>query len=142
MNLKVIRFLIIEVEITSLRIITDVQMDETEWVQIRFYQLNLIDKKILTAIGHGQLYQRRMKKAFDTKVHPQNFQDGDLMLKRIFSPNNTNARGKWAPNYEGPYVVKKVFLGGSMMLITMDGEDFPHPVNADIVKSTSHKQTR
>ena len=75
-----------------------------------------------------------MKKAFNKRVHPQNFQTGDLVLKRILPPNNTDARGKWAPNYEGHFVVKKVFSGGSVMLSTMDGEDFPHPVNADVVK--------
>ena len=38
-------------------------------------------------------------------------------------------------------VVKRVFSGGAMMLTTMDGEDFPHPVNADIVKkNTTHKR--
>ena len=112
----------------------DARLDETEWVQNRFDQLNLIDEKRLTSICHGQLYQRRMKKAFDKKVRPWNFQAGDLVLKRILPPNNTDARGKWAPNYEGPFVVKKIFLGGSMILTTMDGEDFPHPINVDIVK--------
>ena len=75
-----------------------------------------------------------MKKYFYKKVRPWNLQAGDLVLKRILPPNNTNARGKWAPNYEGPYVVKKVFSGGSMMLTTMDGEDFPHLINTDVVK--------
>ena len=46
----------VEVEIPSLRIMTDVQLDEAEWVQNRLDQLNLIDKKRLTAIFHGQLY--------------------------------------------------------------------------------------
>ena len=78
-------------------------MDEAEWVQNRFDQLNIIDEKRMTSIFHGQLYQKRMKKAFDKKVCPQNFQAGDLVLKRILPPNNTDARGKWAPNYEGPF---------------------------------------
>src|ERR1043165_5766161 len=98
----------VEVEIPSLRILADVQLDEAEWVQNRLDQLNLIDEKRLKA--------------------------GDLVLKRSLPPNNTDARGKWAPNYEGPYVVKKVFSGGAMLLATMDGEAFPHPINADVVK--------
>ena len=43
-------------------------------------------------------------------------------------------RGKWTPTYEGIFVVKTVFSSGAMILSTMDEEDFPHPVNADIVK--------
>ena len=38
------------------------------------------------------------------------------------------------PTYEGSFVVKSVFSGGAMILATMDGEDFPHPINTDIVK--------
>ena len=132
----------VEVEIPSLRIMTDVQFDEVEWIQNKLDQLNLIDKKRLTAICHGHIYQKRMKKAFDKKVHPRNFQAGDLVLKRILPPNNIVARGKWAHNYEGPYIMKKVFSGGSMMLTTMDGENFSHPVNIDVVKKNSYKQTR
>jgi hypothetical protein len=74
-----------------------------------------------------------MKKAFDQKVRPRSYQVGDLVLKRILPPGTDN-RGKWTPNYEGPYVVKKVFSGGALMLTTMDGEDFPSPVNSDVVK--------
>ena len=46
-------FLPIEVEISSLRIIVEAKLDEAEWVQSRFDQLNLIDKKNLTALYHG-----------------------------------------------------------------------------------------
>ncbi|KAI5398852.1 hypothetical protein KIW84_064294 [Lathyrus oleraceus] len=55
------------------------------------------------------LGQRRMKKAFGQKVRPRGYQVGELVLKR-FLPPNTDHRGKWPPNYEGPYVVKRVFL--------------------------------
>jgi hypothetical protein len=123
----------VEVEIPSLRVMMDVKLDEAEWVQARFDELNLIEEKRLAAVCHGQLYQRRMKKAFDQKVRPRSYQIGDLVLKRILPPGTDN-RGKWTPNYEGPYVVKKVFSGGALMLTTMDGEDFPSPVNSDVVK--------
>lgn len=43
----------VEVEILSLRILTNVKLDEAEWVQVRLYQLNLIDEKCLTTIYHG-----------------------------------------------------------------------------------------
>ncbi|XP_058761722.1 uncharacterized protein LOC131635130 [Vicia villosa] len=55
----------VEVEIPSLRVLTDVKLSEADWVQTRFDQLNLIDEKRLAAICHGQAYQKKMKKAFD-----------------------------------------------------------------------------
>jgi len=43
-------------------------------------------------------------------------------------------RGKWMPNYKGPYIVKKVFSGWALILIRMDGEKLPLPINSDAVK--------
>jgi len=82
--------------------------------------LNLIEEKRMTALCHGLLYQKRMKQDFDKKVCPREFKEGDLVIKRIltFQPN---FRGKWALNFEGPYVVKRTFSGGAMTLQTMDG---------------------
>ena len=42
-------------------------------------------------------------------------------------------RGKFAPSYEGPYVVKKAFFGGALILADMDGHDFNMPTNFDAV---------
>jgi hypothetical protein len=74
-----------------------------------------------------------MKKAFGQKVRSREYRVGELVLKRILPPN-TDHRGKWTPNYEGPYVVKRIFYGGVLMLTTMDGEGFPSPINSDAVK--------
>jgi len=32
-------------------------------------------------------------------------------------------RGKWAPNYEGSFVVNKAFSGGALLLMNMDDEE-------------------
>ena len=85
------------------------------------------------ALCLGQLYQQRMKKAFDKKVRPRVFKEGDLVLKKIQS-FLTDSRGKWTPNYDSSYVVKRAFSGGALKLTTMDGEEFTYPTNADAVK--------
>jgi len=43
-------------------------------------------------------------------------------------------RGKWGPNYEGPFVGKRAFSGGALVLTNMDGEELPSPMNSDVVK--------
>ncbi|GAU47906.1 hypothetical protein TSUD_404660, partial [Trifolium subterraneum] len=123
----------IEVEIPSMRVLMETELAEAEWCQNRYDQLNLIEEKRMAALCHGQLYQRRMKQAFDRKVRPREFREGDLVLKKILS-FQPDSRGKWTPNYEGPYVVKRAFSGGAMTLATMDGDELPRPVNADAVK--------
>ena len=123
----------LEVEIPSLRVIMEAKLSEAEWCQSRYDQLNLVEEKRLDALACGRLYQARMRTAFDKKVHPREFKEGELVLKRRVS-QQTDPRGKWTPNYEGPYVVKKAFSDGALILTHMDGVELPNPVNADIVK--------
>ena len=123
----------IEVEIPSLRVLREIELEEAEWVQARYEQLNLIEEKRMKAICHGQLYQKRMMRAHDKKVRPRQFQEGELILKRI-PQNRQDPRGKWSPNWEGPYVVKKTFSEGALILAKMDGIEFSNLINADIVK--------
>uniref|UniRef100_A0A2N9I3U3 Integrase catalytic domain-containing protein n=1 Tax=Fagus sylvatica TaxID=28930 RepID=A0A2N9I3U3_FAGSY len=85
--------------------------------------LNFIDEKRLAALCHGQLYQRRIERAYNKKARPRTFQPGDLVLKKR-NMALSDPRGKFAPSYEGPYVVKKAFSGGAIILADMDGEEF------------------
>jgi len=91
--------LLFEVEVPSLRILVEFGLKESEWAQACFDQLNLIEGKRLAAMSHGQLYQSRVKNAFDKKVWPRKFNKGDLVLKKV-SQAQKDHRGKWAPNYE------------------------------------------
>ena len=45
----------IEVEIPSLRVLMEAKLEEAEWDQARYDQLNLIEEKKLKALCHGQL---------------------------------------------------------------------------------------
>ena len=107
----------------------DTKLDEVEWIQTQLEKLNLIEEKRLEAIFHGQLYQQRLKRAFDKKIRPREFHTGDLVLRKIL-PIHSDPRGKWTPNYEGPYIVKKYFSGGALILTNMDGEDVTLLVNS------------
>ena len=82
-------------------------------------------------------------RAYNKKVKSRHFDEGDLVLKKIL-PNQRDTQGKWAPNWEGPYVVKKVFSGGALMLQEMDGKMLSSPFNADTVKKyyASRKKKR
>ena len=77
---------LIEVKIPSLRVLMEAKLEEAEWIQASYDQLNLIEEKRLKALCHGQLYQKRMIRAHDKKVRPRQFREGDLVLKKIL-PN-------------------------------------------------------
>ena len=65
-------FLPIEVEIPYLQVLREVELEEAKWVQARYEQLNLIEKKRMKAICHGQLYQKRMMRTHEKKGDPDN----------------------------------------------------------------------
>ncbi|XP_052479495.1 uncharacterized protein LOC128034714 [Gossypium raimondii] len=123
----------IEVEIPSLRVLMETKLEESEWVQARYDRLNLIEGKRLKVIFHGQMYQKRMITAHDKKVRPREFREEELVVRKIL-PIQKDFRGKWSPNWEGPYVVKRAFSRGALILTEMDGKELPNPVNSDAVK--------
>ncbi|XP_070008582.1 uncharacterized protein [Nicotiana sylvestris] len=72
-----------EVEIPSLRIIAESEIDNDEWVKTRLKMLSLIDEKRLTGVCHGQLYQKRMARAYNKKG------------KKIFKSTGTSHGKAW-----------------------------------------------
>ncbi|XP_059285632.1 uncharacterized protein LOC132039106 [Lycium ferocissimum] len=122
-----------EVEIPSLRMIQEAELDDAKWIRKRHEQLALIDEKRMIAVCHGQLYQQRMARAFNKHVRTRLFQAGQLVLKRIF-PNQEEYKRKFAPNWQGPYMVRKVLSGGAVFLAEMDCQEWPRAINSDALK--------
>ncbi|XP_070029136.1 uncharacterized protein [Nicotiana sylvestris] len=123
----------VKVEIPSLRIIQEAKLDDEEWVKNHYEQLALIDGKIMNAVCHGQLYQNKMSTAFNKRVKPRQFTPGQLVLTKIF-PHQNESKGKYFPNWQGPYMVHRVLTGGALILAKVDGKVWPKPINSYVVK--------
>ena len=108
-------------------------MSNAEWVSKRIHQLTLIDEKRMVVIFHGQQYRQRKIRSFHKRVRARDFEIGQLVLKCIF-PHQDEYKGKFAPNWQGPYIVRKVLLGGALILSEMDDTEWPKPINSDVVK--------
>ncbi|XP_070050577.1 uncharacterized protein [Nicotiana tomentosiformis] len=121
-----------EVEIPSLRIIVESEIEDTEWVKTRLEQLMMIDEKRLAAVCFGQLYQQRIVRAYNKKVHLRHFEVVQLILKHIL-PHQVEAKGKFAPNWQGPYI-KNVLPKGALHLVDEEGLVPDMTINADAVK--------
>ncbi|XP_059311478.1 uncharacterized protein LOC132063062 [Lycium ferocissimum] len=63
----------VEVEIPSLRIIQEAELDDAEWIRKRYEQLALIDEKRIIVVCHSQLYQQRMARSFNKHVRTRVF---------------------------------------------------------------------
>ena len=81
----------------------------------------------------GQLYQQRMARAYNKKVRPRNVEVGQPVVKHIL-PHQEEAKGMFAPNWQDPYVIKKVLFKGVLELADIEGKAIDMIVNTDSVK--------
>ena len=75
--------LLVEIEMSSLRLALKQQIPEADWAQARFDQLNLLDERKLRAADHVRAYQRKMAHTFKKRVKPKPLHIGDLVLRVI-----------------------------------------------------------
>ncbi|XP_033515572.1 uncharacterized protein [Nicotiana tomentosiformis] len=122
-----------EVEIPSLQIIIEAWIEDIDGVKSRLEQLSLIDEKHLAKVCFGQLYQQRMARAYNKKVLSRQFEVGQLVLKRIF-PHQEEAKGKFASNWQGPYLIKKVLSKGALHLADIEEKVIDISINLDAIK--------
>ena len=115
-----------EVELESLRIAMESKLPETQWAQQRHDKLTTLDSQRLKALYHMQLYQARLARAFNKKVKHKSVKTGDWVLKQA-KLNIADPRGKFRPNWEGPYLVKTVLSRGAVKLMDFEGNEFSEP---------------
>ena len=65
----------LEVEISSLRVLMKSDLEEVEWMKIRYEQLNMISEKRLVAICHYQLYQKEWLRHLIRKFDRENLEN-------------------------------------------------------------------
>ncbi|XP_070025838.1 uncharacterized protein [Nicotiana sylvestris] len=117
----------------SLRIIVEAEFEDKEWIKTCLEQLTMIDEKWMATVYHGQLYQQRMARAYNKKVRRRKFEVGQLILRCILL-HHEEAKGKFSPNWKGPYIVRRVLPKGALYLADIEGNDHETTINADVVK--------
>ena len=98
-----------------------------------FDQLNLLDERRLRAADHVRAYQRKMARAFKKRVKPRPLLIGDLVQK-VIRGLIRDPRGKFRPNWSGPYFIRELTPEGAAWLMDLDGNRFSEPTNVDQLK--------
>ena len=75
-------------------------------------------------------YQRRLANSYNRRVKPRVFRSGDLVLRKVFENTADSTAGKFQPNWEGPYVVKRTGEAWSYAIDKTDGTPVPRMWNA------------
>ncbi|RYR28947.1 hypothetical protein Ahy_B01g053173 [Arachis hypogaea] len=71
-------------------------------------------------------YHRRLALAYDKHIRSRVFLEGDLVLKIIIRKMSLP---KWAPKWEGPYIVSEVHINGHRILLGPDHGTTIGPIN-------------
>ena len=74
-----------------------------------------------------------MARAYKTKLRLRKFEVGQLVVKRIL-PHQDEVKGKFAPNWQGPYVIKQMLSKGALKLADMEGKAIYTIFNSDSIK--------
>ena len=96
----------------------------------RLQELELLDERRQAAYDHLRVYQKRMSRGYNKKVRHREFQVGDLVLRE--NPKNQShqeRKGKFEPNWLGPFVITATFGSGAYQLSTTEGEQLREPIN-------------
>jgi hypothetical protein len=66
-------------------------------------------------------YKRKMENTYSKKILECLFKEGDYVL-RSNTTSKAEPASKLAPNWEGPYIIHKVFDKGAYILAQLDGK--------------------
>ncbi|KAB5519779.1 hypothetical protein DKX38_024098 [Salix brachista] len=91
-------------------------------VRLRLEELEALDEKRLEAQQRLECYQARLCRAFNKKVRPRSFQEGDLVFA-VRRPIIMSKRmgNKFLSKWDGPYVVQEVYTNGAYKIVDENG---------------------
>jgi len=124
----------LEIQIPSLRIAIQEGLSEDDNHKLRLAELESLDEKRLQAQQKLECYQARLSRAFNKKVRPRSFQVGDQVLavrRPIIMTHKTGS--KFTPKWDGPYVVREVYLNGAYKIVDIEGVRVG-PINGRFLK--------
>jgi hypothetical protein len=98
-------------------------------------RLDEVSDEWVKYIGEIERDKLRVATAYNKRVKQKLFQVGDLVWNMIFPiGSRSNKFGKWSPNWEGPYRIKKVISGNSYMVQSIQGTSLPKALNGKYLK--------
>jgi len=91
--------ILVKVDLSSPQVMAFSEGGNLDCLRETLYVLNKLREKATTQLA---AYQKRISSYYNEKVHPQTFQEIDLVLKKTAITNALRKEGKIKPNWEGP----------------------------------------
>ena len=126
----------IEVELPSYRVAIHYGLEVSDGVKLegRLEELANLEGERLEVYKKLQVYQVRMTKAFDKLVRERTFKKGDLVMVKQKDVMAGRSKGKFVPNWLGPFIIHKVYKGGAYTVVDHEGDVVFPPLNGKHMK--------
>ena len=85
-----------------------------------------------------QNYQHAATKYYNSNVRNRRFNEGELVLRKVFQNTAERNAGKLGTNWEGPYKIIKVVRASFYEIANMQGVKIPRTWNAMHLKKYYH----
>ncbi|GAV77088.1 hypothetical protein CFOL_v3_20560 [Cephalotus follicularis] len=117
-----------EIAVHSPRVVHFNEDNNEEWLR---NLLDLVEELRDKTKIRVAAYQQRVSRYYNKRVNPRPLREGDLILRIAAIADPTGNKGKLAPNWDGPYKVKKVLRPETFKLETLGGREIPRAWNAE-----------
>lgn len=84
--------------------------------------LDTLEEQRDQALLRRQKYQQLAARYYNKRVKNRHFDEGDLVLWKVYQNTSEWKAGNLGANWEGPYVITKIVNSGVYELMTMEGE--------------------
>ena len=113
----------------------ETDMDVAICAEIRTTDLETLEETRNLAYDCTQRYQQEMDNAYNKATKSKVFVKGQMVLKAAnHIKRNLSAPSKFAPSWEGPYLIREASASGYYHLATAAGESLTEPINGKWLK--------
>ena len=127
----------VELVVLTPRVILEENEEDTEDTnnQRRLVDLEGLDEEREVARRRSLRYKQRMAKAYARTIHPRAFTEEQLVLRTTeHVRKNLLGPSKFAPKWEGPYIIREAHDSGYYYLTKEDGTFLRDPINGKWLK--------
>ncbi|KAM1593133.1 hypothetical protein ACFX1Z_036529 [Malus domestica] len=125
----------VELSVNSLRLIEQSSLFSAEYNQSMRQELEDLEEARLDAYNLLVAQKRIAERAYNQKVRQKTFDEGELVWQTVLPVGLKDPRfGKWSPNWEGLFIVHKVYGKGAYHLKDRTGLVHRLPINGKFLK--------
>jgi hypothetical protein len=114
---------------------TDLEADADICAEAKVADLERLEEARELAQVHSLRYHQKLAGAYEKTLQTRIFAKGQMVLRTVdHVRRGLPSPSKFAPNWEGPYLIRKAYDSGYYKLATADGTTLVDPINGKWLK--------